>query len=614
MRYEEFVSLLTGAKKTGNGVVAKCPSHEDDCASLSVGESSDGKILLKCFAGCDAHAITSAMGLGVADLFEEQSFKDQSSVVGCSLNDLAIRCGIETAKLLEFGCKEISYRGNPAVEVPYLDGMGDEFRVKLRLAVDKGKPKFIWSGGEGLIPYGMWRKPAKPKVLFVCEGESDTWSMWNCGYDAIGVPGADAYGCLDKISLMSELVVVTRDRNEAGSKFANNVQDKCSGYGIDCIQLAPPAPYSDITQWRMSVGDEEFSALVDKAISKPVGSSRPADSRFARKPEGAGIKAKFVLYPLFPISEVTLFTGAGGRGKSTLMYSIAAGISKGKGPLGMPAAKARSLILSREDDPSGVVIPKLESAGADLDMIDVYDFKAAGELASGMGFAKALSRLIDDTKARLVVVDPIIQFVGDKFDMNNAAAVRAFMGSIVDVAARPGRECAIVMVGHHNKDDGVFGSVDFQNRARSVVQIFDDPANAGEKIYILAQTKATRAVESQPIRFKLCGDSSIGVQSDGDDEFIVSEGEQWVDWIGFSELSVGEIKYVKQEDREKVGAMAAYYSRTVESIEVEEELLKRGKSAFRVDARLALIALKCSGCIRHKSPYGYSWSPPEMMT
>ena len=48
---------------------ARCPAHNDRGPSLSIREVEDGRLLLHCFAGCDVHAIVSAIGLDVTDLF-----------------------------------------------------------------------------------------------------------------------------------------------------------------------------------------------------------------------------------------------------------------------------------------------------------------------------------------------------------------------------------------------------------------------------------------------------------------------------------------------------------------------------------------------------------------
>jgi len=49
--------------------MARCPAHDDRSPSLSIRETNDGTILLKCFAGCGAADVVAAVGLTLADLF-----------------------------------------------------------------------------------------------------------------------------------------------------------------------------------------------------------------------------------------------------------------------------------------------------------------------------------------------------------------------------------------------------------------------------------------------------------------------------------------------------------------------------------------------------------------
>jgi hypothetical protein len=57
-----------GLRRTGEGWQARCPSHDDQRASLSVGEGGDGRALLHCHAGCDLEDVLRALDLERADL------------------------------------------------------------------------------------------------------------------------------------------------------------------------------------------------------------------------------------------------------------------------------------------------------------------------------------------------------------------------------------------------------------------------------------------------------------------------------------------------------------------------------------------------------------------
>jgi hypothetical protein len=62
---------LFHARHTGEGSwMAKCPAHEDRSPSLSIREGGDGRVLVKCFAGCELTVVLKALGLTIRDLFD----------------------------------------------------------------------------------------------------------------------------------------------------------------------------------------------------------------------------------------------------------------------------------------------------------------------------------------------------------------------------------------------------------------------------------------------------------------------------------------------------------------------------------------------------------------
>src|SRR5262249_5080584 len=60
---------LTGVRRCGNGWTARCPAHDDGANSLGLGTGDDERVLINCFAGCDANRIVAAIGLTLADLY-----------------------------------------------------------------------------------------------------------------------------------------------------------------------------------------------------------------------------------------------------------------------------------------------------------------------------------------------------------------------------------------------------------------------------------------------------------------------------------------------------------------------------------------------------------------
>ena len=65
----DFLELLKGVKKARDGqYLALCPGHHDTKPSLSIKEA-DGKILARCFAGCEFTDILRPLGLEPKYLF-----------------------------------------------------------------------------------------------------------------------------------------------------------------------------------------------------------------------------------------------------------------------------------------------------------------------------------------------------------------------------------------------------------------------------------------------------------------------------------------------------------------------------------------------------------------
>ena len=57
----ELVAKALGGSRSGSGWVMRCPAHNDRNPSLSVSDSENGLILLKCFAGCETRAVIDAL-------------------------------------------------------------------------------------------------------------------------------------------------------------------------------------------------------------------------------------------------------------------------------------------------------------------------------------------------------------------------------------------------------------------------------------------------------------------------------------------------------------------------------------------------------------------------
>ena len=49
----ELIAKALGGREIGSGWSARCPTHDDRTPSLSLRDTSDGKVLVRCHAGCN---------------------------------------------------------------------------------------------------------------------------------------------------------------------------------------------------------------------------------------------------------------------------------------------------------------------------------------------------------------------------------------------------------------------------------------------------------------------------------------------------------------------------------------------------------------------------------
>ena len=141
------------------------------------------------------------------------------------------------------------------------------------------------------------------------------------------------------------------------------------------------------------------------------------------------------------------------------------------------------------------------AADADYKRITVID-----ESTSELSFTdERLEQAIIETKAKLVILDPLQAYIGASVDMHRANEIRPIMKHLAEVAQR--QQCAVVLIGHLNKAIGMkssyrgLGSIDIPASARSVLlvgRIKDNPT-----VRVMAQVKSSLAPEGEPIAFEL---------------------------------------------------------------------------------------------------------------
>ena len=224
------------------------------------------------------------------------------------------------------------------------------------------------------------------------------------------------------------------------------------------------------------------------------------------------------VYPLW--ENVTIVQGNPGEGKTTFALRLAVACSTGGTLPGMKPIQPFQVIYQTAEDGLGdTVKPRLIEAAADLDRVLVID-EAKRELTLS---DERIEKAIIQNGARLIILDPIQAYMGDKADMNKANEVRPIFRRLAEVAERTG--CAVILIGHLNKAAGGqsayrgLGSIDFRAAARSVLLI--GRVKREPNVRVIIHDKSSLAPEGKPVAF--CLDPETGFEWIGEYDITADE-------------------------------------------------------------------------------------------
>ena len=118
---------------------------------------------------------------------------------------------------------------------------------------------------------------------------------------------------------------------------------------------------------------------------------------------------------VYPFGKVTIVQGNPGEGKTTFALRLAAACTTGGTLPGMkPLPPFQVIYQTAEDGLGDTVKPRLIEAEADLDRVLVID-EAKRELTLS---DERIEKAITQNGARLIILDPIQAYMGEKTDMN----------------------------------------------------------------------------------------------------------------------------------------------------------------------------------------------------
>lgn len=184
-------------------------------------------------------------------------------------------------------------------------------------------------------------------------------------------------------------------------------------------------------------------------------------------------RARWTWSGRIPAGALTLLAGREGIGKSTVWAHLAAQMTRGRLDGEFAGQPRAVLVAATEDSWAHTLVPRLVAAGADLTM--VFRIDDPGTYPEGV---PDLLYAINQHRAALVVLDPLMSRLDGKLDSHKDAEVRQALEPLVKAVESVG--VAVIGLIHVNKSgksdplDTIMGSKAFTALPRSILYAIAD--------------------------------------------------------------------------------------------------------------------------------------------
>jgi hypothetical protein len=218
--------------------------------------------------------------------------------------------------------------------------------------------------------------------------------------------------------------------------------------------------------------------------------------------------------------KITILDGDPGLGKSQIAIDWVARITTGRALPGAagwtdddPVTAARgAVLLSAEDGEADTIVPRLLAAGADLNrviLLDMVDDQGNSYLPSIDGDLDAIEAQIEAANAAILVLDPLMSYLGRDVNANRDQDVRQVLSPLASMLARTG--CSSAILRHLNKASGMAslyrggGSIGIIGAARVGLIAAKDAKDESGKRRILAVQKCNIGPEGPSLAYRIVG-------------------------------------------------------------------------------------------------------------
>lgn len=419
----------------GGGWTSRCPAHDDRNPSLSV-RQIEGQALVYCHAGCETTNVVEAVGLNIADLFDEPS---------------------------------------AGVRYAYTDRTGTPTRYVHRTP-DK---RFRQSGATSEQPE-LYRLPAVIAAaeagtpVYLVEGEKDVHALESIGAVATTSPmGSSNFNKVDVAPLTKARVIVVPDQDGPGKRYLEDALAALEGVAAS-VQVARPKVGKDAAD-HVAAG----YSLDDLRPEKPTGARRLVLTRASE------IKVRPVRWlweRRVALGSLALLGGREGIGKSTVAYTLAADVSRGRLPGTYEGQPKAVIVAATEDSWEHTIAPRLIAANADLERIFRVDITTAEGVDTGLSLPRdlaAIEQAAIEQEVALILLDPLMSRLDSGLDTHKDAEVRLALEPLTALANRVG--AAVLGLIHVSKATSsdpltlLMGSRAFAAVARAVLFVMVDP-------------------------------------------------------------------------------------------------------------------------------------------
>jgi DNA-binding transcriptional ArsR family regulator len=408
---------------------------------------------------------------------------------------------LDAEKLIAWHVRELPDGG---IEILYLTREGELHAVRYRLALE-GDNRFKWRKGDTAILYGLWRlgEWAGSDTLYLCEGETDTLTLWHAGLPALGIPGATAWreAWWREVEAFSRIVAIP-DADQAGSQLVEKLRATCPlelTERVYVLQLPEGVKDANELWQREGANAERFrNALAECAtfsLSHFLTLNTPEKVRnWQAEPidlaEATPRPVEWLVKDLIPARHATNLYGDSGTGKSLIALYLALCVIEGIPFLNFPTTKrGKVLYLDLELDAEIHTLrwwAIARGAGYETPPKGLRYVRWTQGLIGREG---ELWELIEQEQPALLIVDSFGKATGKPLDPDLAIALYNLFDAlpvpvlVIDHTAKPNPEIPA-------ESAREYGTVYKRHYARSAVQVDLQGSERGHIGVILRHQKS----------------------------------------------------------------------------------------------------------------------------